>query len=293
MKRSLIIISVVLILAPVNVFAQVREINFLGKKWHLHGVDARFGFKNMAMNNPQALLQEESNQITELIAKYDKTKIADNVITSSGQNYLSYNISAGLIFKPFSKSEKRHLQSPEVVQQIGIFKQYFEPSWDTATMSSSFRPFGAKSISSHLTYNPSLTMSTPTFGGLFKAYAGGDVRFDFPLFQEFSLTNNSAQVIYEQPSDAISKENAYNQTSFQLLSKRAGIGYTIGIKMYLSCNTNFHIELKDTYLLEKYQFTENTCKYRNLQVQAGLRYKFSKPESPASKSNDLAKSAFW
>ncbi len=283
----------IILCLTICVTAQVKELNFLGKSWHLHAVEMRYGFPDIRLNNETTLVAEDQHLQQELITKYNKEKPAASTIYYPYTHSLGKTLALGAVFKPFQKSSSPLFQSVELGHTFGLVTQTFESFWDTIPNSVQPKPYGARNYSTNFYYNPSLNLSTPRFLKVLKGYGGMDARFDKPLSHEYFISKNSSQAVFIVDQNTINDDNRYELSIYSLPIRKIGIGYTLGLKMYLSCNFNLHIEFKDYIQQEKYLASKNTYNVQTTQILVGLRYKFAQLLEDTKANNKEHLKAFW
>ena len=279
MKRFLPLI-LLLILCSWNSAAQVTEVNFLGKIWNLHGVDYRMRI----MDHSYGYYTNHH-----LNAAYDPKESKEYHTT--GLKYLNedygsitafFNHSVGLVFRPFNSSDLDIVRQMEFVHSFGF--EYKSRSI------SAYKPIIEDQVRTrldcyHLSYSPQYMFSSPSFWDGSKFYLILSATFNFPL----------RSYVYANPPDSISRAtgNVQYEKSPRIFTDRyvvnyfeIGAGGGLGLRHYINCNWNFHIELLLNRFATFYNSTSKTFLSNYYGLNVGLRYKFGIPTEEEKKEKE-------
>ena len=262
-------------------YAQVKEVTFLGKNWYLHGVESRLQFPNYYYsNNPDKLMGYNEAIINEITSKYS-VEFIENIPTEHNSIRITdVGCSAGLVFKPFTKSDIRFLNAAEVCHNIGFYDVKHWYTWDNIPRVEQFQ-YSAASKSSMFFYNPSINFSTGAFAKRIKLYAGLDLRFATENRIEF-ITNREAK------DSIFSNHNTspLQNTNHIISRKDFGAGYTVGLKLAATCYFNIHAEIKNFASVSAFKHSNAKYSERLAQFQIGFRYKFAGPNQGEQINDD-------
>jgi hypothetical protein len=272
--------------------AQVKEVNALGKKWYLHGIDFRFDPGFVHFYNQDAKLATDLTLQAELRETYNKPNSTYTYKLTPQLSIKTNTASLGVVFRPFFGKELEYLKSIEISHNFGLFNEQCTFGWDSLETPDKFAFYGAQMFSSSYFYNPSVTLSSKTIFNQLKLYGGLDLRFVRPLSNEYYISKNSSKVVYAIDESTITEDNRFDLDYYNLQKSQNGIGYTLGIKGYVTCKWSLHAEFKDLYFRDIYTATKNTYNSRSKQLFIGFRYKFAQPEPQERKSVE-GKSVFW
>lgn len=260
--------------------AQVKEINFLGKNWYLHGYDFRIKGRFYSPNFYTSIVDN---------ADYPSEKY-ESIYRSKKKEYeydylnVVNTLSVGFVFRPFFQVNSKFIKQIEFVHNLEV--ERVSGSVQTTEYFLNTTPSLIKS--NHLGYNPRIVFSTPSIAQSFKLYVAADGYGYIPL----------SGFIYNQlPSNLATKGVSYKKNGdeyndrIQSSHYKYGAGGSLGLKMNLNCNLNFHIEYSIFDVYTKHSATNITSTAGNAGVQFGLRYKFGTPSEEGSESRPS--STFW
>lgn len=244
--------------------AQVKEVNVLNYSLKLHGIDFRLQ-NNYNTYYPYLLKNiATSNQNSQSYFGSRSFLITQDPL----QNFLG--LSSAAVFRPFTHLNNSVLRSIEVSHGLNFeYNAVRLEDNEISSLKHSYRGF-------KIGYNPRLMLVSPTLFDAVKLYAGVDGYF----FQPFK-------------SELIAESLGYlgvslNET-YSLPYKQNGFGYTLGARIFASCNWNAHVEFSPKYLYTT--ANENTAQFYTQLIQFGARYKFGQPTDP--EPSEIRKGAFW
>ena len=268
--------------------AQVKEVNFLGKNWYLHGYDFRIG------NSIHS--QAYDNKLPSLVSfpseNYRASTLENTEINDWGFDGPSL-FTVGFVLRPFYLSDKvwkRHIEVAHDVElkrrNIAYFDQTPNPNFDY-----DYRDYRLKT--SHLGYSPKITYSSPSFLRRFKAYASLYSSLRLPL-NGYLYTNPDAKV-----ADPNARSNYFtiHGTSY---SDRIAAEYfemcggaQVGIKMNIHCKWNIHLE-RNMHTLHSFSkdFTQSNSG-SSQGFRFGIRYMYGTPPTQDAKTLDDDNPVFW
>jgi len=268
--------------------AQIKEINFLGKSWYLHGVDVRL---TLPIKNPKTTTSFITNTDRQFDAPENRYGYSSlrRFSLEDIRTWSDFGISTGLLFKPFAKSDIRFLSSSEFIHNLSFRKEKYFYSWETIKPID-YDPGGddARRTASMFIYNPSLNFSTRAIAKRIKLYAGMDARF--------ATSNNISMSINSYAVDSFFTNTNIPENEDLILNtsmRSIGAGYTMGIKIAPTCYFNFHCELKNTYSSSWYSNTKDNFGQRLTQVHFGFRYKFAGPIADEEAIERIQNTQFW
>lgn len=262
--------------------AQVKEINFLGKTWNLVGYD--FRVKPRIYSNSFYVDQFKNANFpsAEYLNQYD----LENTYSKNDLLRSLNTLSAGAVFRPFIQSRLKFVKQIEIAHNV-------ELEHISDKMSTEFTK-GGGDIPMHFTstnigYNPRFIVSSPTVAESLKFYISGDGYAYAPLGAFFYTSPDDAFL----PNGRGSYKKGKTSYSDRIISSslKYGAGFSLGVKVNLNCNWNFHLEGNTIDLYTRHSTTKKTTLAGNRGVQFGLRYKFGTPTEEESESRPS--STFW
>ena len=273
-----------LLLIPLclSVNAQVKEISFLGKKWYLHGYDFRikgrdYGddfYRQLSIQNTfpdEKYAQELSNAY-----QYKIRSLPKQINT----------LSAGIVFRPFYNSPLKFIKQFEFSHNVELERINTSAQ---ATFTNSHGESQMLFRTFQIGYNPRFIISSPTFADHLKFYLSGDSYAFLPI----------SGYVYNQIDETylLNQTDGYNKNKIPFTDRlgtnhfKFGGGFSVGIKMNINCNWNFHMEASAFDIYTRHAATKLTTQSGNRGIQFGLRYKFGVPGESDSIPNNHA--VFW
>lgn len=272
-------VFVIVFLFSTAAFAQVKEVNALGKKWYLHGIDFRAkgiakpaGYydpivSNANFNNPDYLNLYDTLDFT-----FHRTSI--NPITE---------VSIGAVFRPLHRSKFHFFRQTEIAHNFS-----YQRSSNFFDSYPSYNDFAIRT--NHIGYNPRIMVSSPRFLESLKLYIAADGYLYLPL----------ANMLYTRPPQEYLPNGggSYRTGEKHFWTDRLasnftqyGTGLSIGIKINVDCNWNFHLE-GNAATINSY-FGKNALNVSNriLGIQFGARYKFGTDEE--GQQGNKSGNVFW
>ena len=161
--------------------AQVKEINFLGKEWYLHGYDFRFGYISHSLDYGSDMLRNRSSIDTDNIDMNFVT--VHEIIT--GDNPVK-NITFGLVFRPYQRSHLNLLRQLEIGHSLGL--RWFNNKINVKNLAGQTFTNG-KYKGSFIDYSPSITISSKPIVNQFKFYFTGRAETAVPLSNALELSS--------------------------------------------------------------------------------------------------------
>lgn len=275
-----------LLIIPLLVLGQVKEVNFLGKSWYLHGYDFRINGRIHSENYLQEVVHN---------ANYP-SEAYQNVYSRDSMKWVTYpsifdmitNVSAGFVFRPF------HQTDIKFIRQIEFSQNFFLSHSSLAADYTYSGAYGSENIAMLRTfqigYNPRLMISSPTFAEYLKLYLIAEGTVQLPIYS--TVYNQIDRSFLLNPSEGYSKQDIQFTDRLNAPHYSAGLGYGVGIKMNVTCNWNFHIEANRFNLLHRHTSTKTNSSSSRIGVQVGLRYKFGIPD-PNDSDGKQKPSGFW
>ena len=290
MKRYIVLVLAAVLFYTYS-FGQVKEVNFFGKSWYLHGIDARLIFPNYkTTSSTHGIARNHSQLFHALGAKYDYSVERIPRVLDMGRGS-DFGLSAGLVLKPFSRSTVPVLQSLEAIHNIGIRREKYYYYWsDISPIGSDFGAAEGTYLNSMFFYHPSVNISTRSVAKRLKFYAGLDLRF---------ATSNKVQydlIYYAKDYFFLNTNTEPSQPLNLNIGRRSiGGGGTIGVKLAPTCYFNVHCELKSLYSTSWYTSTKTNFGQSTLQLNFGFRYKFAGPipETDEDQEKQTDQVLFW
>lgn len=278
-------ISIICLLATVVANAQVKEVNFLGKNWHLHGVDFRIKGR---LYSPEFYENLFTN------AEFPSQKYESQFEVNSNdvkRDYLrSINtVSAGLVFRPFVQSKSRFIGQMEFAHNVEVEHMTMEIIRTNLENNS----LGAFIRTVDIGYQPRFILSSPTIAESLKFYASAD-GYSFVPLQGVIHLNPSAEFLPNGANNQRIREKSYTDVINTKHFKYGG-GLSAGVKMNINCNWNFHLEANVFNVYTRHGAASKTTKTENRGIQFGLRYKFGIPTDGDSVNSDTSQPSaiFW
>ncbi|MBR9861808.1 hypothetical protein GYB22_13905 [bacterium] len=272
---------ILLLLVSGMLKAQVKEVNFLGKSWFLHGYDIRYSGNIV---DPK-LHTEISNLIefpTQEYQDYIHSEM-DNAYSIRNAILPYRAFSFGLVFRPFQQSKINWIQQFEFSHNVEV--EHINLFIDAKSLNTSF---AYRALD--LTYTPRFMVSSPTFADYLKIYATGELRFTSPI-RSFLYVEVPDDIIPNKSKISSDRLKGYDdRLSNSYLISGAGIGG--GIKMNVTCNWNVHLEGAH-YRLMATRLSKDYKSFNSMtQIRLGIRYKFGIPEETEEKEKKEP-SVFW
>jgi hypothetical protein len=278
-------------LVGLNTAAQVKELNILKHPIKLHGIELRLGFPNLQHNNIQELDDLHTQLASVLRSAYNLGEPTQAGFYPYKHSRLDNSLELGIVFKPKYTSNNYLLRNLELRHALGYNESQYFFSWDTIQEGRFLVPYGSDYFEQNVYYGLSANTSSKVLFNHLKVYGGADVRIGKSLYSEYGISRNSASIVYDIDPSIINPDE--NQKDYFSLNNRSlGLGYTAGIKVYLSCYLNLHIEFRELWIHQQFAQTNNSHVLKNSQFLVGLRYKFS-PLLAKSSQNPKTQSAFW
>ena len=234
----------------------------MGKSWYLHGIDFRLKGRyhdNIFFENILANADYPSDDYK---SYYQDVRY---VAQRSSLNPF-VGIGAGAVFRPLTKSKYSFLQQIEIAHNLEIERFAFD------LVPNGMQNFGKNATirSWNLGYNPRLIISSPRFLEFLKLYVAADGYVFLPL-RTMVYTNPDTSLIPNKGDDYdLNNEEWKDRIPNSFI--KLGYGGTLGLKMNLDCNWNFHIE--GNYIQLTSLFENENIQTLALGVQFGIRYKF-------------------
>ncbi|PCJ64543.1 MAG: hypothetical protein COA58_12445 [Bacteroidetes bacterium] len=269
--------------------AQIKEVNFLGKSWYLHGYDFRVNGSIYSERYNRTLIKN-ADFPSDKYENFILSHLATNDIIHRQPN--AYNF--GVVFKPFHNSDIKWKRLIELAHDIELvqrkFKQYsFKINNGRYTL---YNEYSLKSL--NLGYSPKLTINSPTFLRRFKLYSSIFPSIRLPI-SGYLYTNPDSSLL-----TTLNQSYTENYTSY---SDRISIGYTelgagfsLGLKLNLHCKWNIHFEQNVSSI---HSISSNHRKLNSGTTHGfrfGIRYMYgTPPERDKKKKNrqDTEPSIFW
>ncbi len=269
-------------MTPILALGQIKEVNFPGKSWYLHGYDFRIKPRIYGPLYFDQIVRNADYPNTEYLSFFE------NSIGYSESEVISLmsSLSAGFVFKPFHVSDYRYLRQIEIVQNIEINYNHHDFSYVGFQKYEGY--VGLRSF--QLGYNPRFVVSSPTFADYLKAYIAGDGYLYLPI--QHNIYNQIPDSVILNSGQSYEKGKHTYSDRITASTFETGLGATFGIKMNIDCNWNFHVEYNQDYLLNRFSTTKTTIRNRRYGIQFGLRYKFGIPNS-GDAEGEYKPSGFW
>lgn len=262
--------------------AQVKEVNFFGKSWYLHGYDFRIKGRGYGHDFYRQLAKQStypdqaySNDVSKAY-QYKNTSVPSELNT----------ISAGLVFRPFYHSKLKLIKQFELCHNIEL-----ERINTIADAEYKYLGGGGKMLFRmfEVGYNPRFLISSPTIAEYLKLYATADGYAFIPV-SGYVYNQIDESFLLNGGGNYTKNKRNYNDRLGTNHFKYGG-GLSIGIKMNIDCNWNFHIEGNAFDVYTRHNATRQITNSGNIGVQFGLRYKFGIPGDTDTTINN--NSAFW
>ena len=261
------LLSILLLFSTLSSIAQVKEINFLGKSWYLHGIDFRLkgrSHDNIFYEN----ILDHADYPSDAYKSYYQD-IRHSAQRSSLNPFVG--IGAGAVFRPLMKSKFSFLQQIEIAHNLELERFAYLLKVNSYSVANHKK---ATIRSWNLGYNPRLIISSPRFSDNFKLYIAADGYVFLPL-RTMVYTNPDSSIILNKGDDYELNDGDWHDRIPSSFTK-LGYGGTLGLKMNLDCNWNFHIE--GNYIQLTSLFENENSQTLALGVQFGIRYKFGVKE---------------
>jgi len=262
---------------------QIKEINILGKDWHLVGYDLRI--KPRLYTKAFFLEQFENAQFPSpaYLEQYDLGKV---YLWTDLPRTIS-TVSVGAVFRPFLYSKIKFVKQVEIAHNI----EYEHLSQKMSTdLKSGMKGSPLFYTANNIGYNPRLLISSPTVAESLKFYLTGDAYGYLPL----------SNLIYTVPNDSFLPNGSGNYKKADVRytdrvvgsSFKYGVGLGLGVKINVSCKWNFHLEWNTADVYTRHTSNKKTTQAGFRGVQFGLRYKFGVPSDDDSEESSNP-SSFW
>lgn len=262
--------------------AQVKEINFLGKTWNLVGYD--FRLKPRVYSNLFFVDQFKNANFPS--AEYLNQYNLENTFSKNDLLRSLNTLSAGAVFRPFMQSKLKFVKQIEIAHNVEL--EHISDKMISSFING-FVGLPMHYTSTNLGYNPRFIICSPTIAESLKFYVSGDAYVYLPLGGYF----------YTNPDDAFllngggdyTKGNGHYSDRINSSSLKYGTGLSLGVKVNLNCNWNFHLEGNAIDIYTRHSTTKKNTVAGIRGVQFGLRYKFGTPSEEESESRPS--STFW
>ena len=277
-------------LIPWKSNAQVTEINFLGKIWHVHGIDQRLRITQYASEYYLEMYKNVSypnNEYKNYYQGYTYLHFEPRFIN------LHKSHSIGVVFRPFSRTGSNILRTFEFshnleldYKMVSIFSSWPRNStYDESSQQTVLQYYS-------LGYNPGIHISSPAFWDGMKLYAIIDAQINAPLRSylyinppfEISITNEKFS--YKRGQYNYSERLPINFFSF-------GYGLGLGVKQYITCSWNFHVEARVSQFHTSFTQSNSSLNSNRYGVYVGLRYKFGYSDEEEKEGSGSGVPLFW
>lgn len=213
--------------------AQVKEINFLGMSWNLVGYDIRVKPRLYSATYYTEQFKNSEFPSRAYLEQYYLSSTFFNRDLVRSINTLSL----GAVFRPFIYSKVKIVKQIEIAHMIEFERI-------SAKMTTELIPSrGGMPLhfaSTNVGYNPRFIVSSPTVSESFKFYIAGDAYAYLPLGSFFYT--NPDMAFLPNGSRGYEKGNEFYSDRVISSSLKYGAGFSLGMKVNLSCNWNFHLE---------------------------------------------------
>lgn len=164
----------ILLVTPFLAFGQVKEVNFLGKSWYLHGYD----FRIMPRFYLDSYLEEVVNN-AEFPNEDYKAECVDSILFTVGDLHSQLlNLSIGFVFRPFHQTDIKLIRKVEFSQNLNFGYLDQDAFYHSRNGQMEDR---VKLRSFQIGYNPRIMISSPTFADYLKLYIIGEGFLELPI----------------------------------------------------------------------------------------------------------------
>lgn len=270
----------VLLGAYATTSAQIKEVNFLGKKWFVHGVDMRLKYRNYRPDYYKKIVSEADYPSVAY-----KSDLLGDFVSVNYDNLQAFNtIAVGAVLRPFAQSHLSFIRQLEFAHNLEI---------ERVNMSLTYKKMRSSDVtvrirSLDMGYNPRFVISSPRVAEFIKFYASADGYVYAPIIS--AVYTNPERQYLPSGSAGYSKNKEYYSDRLSSSRFKYGIGMSAGIKINVDCNWNFHFaySLFDVYTY--HNVSRYTSVSGNSGVQFGVRYKFGVPSEDDQENKT---SVFW
>lgn len=277
MLRLTLILCLILSLSAGN--AQVTEYNFLGKKWYVAGIDVKVKSNRYSTAFYEAVLHMEKHPDN----KYESYLQSINNLGLHDERVRPLKgLDIGVVMRPFNYNPI------SFIRQIEVCHTFEYESLNAAMLIRDIPglpPVVFKSYS--LAYRPSLTLNSPTIWDHFKIYSNFNAGAYLPirswLFCNTPWADNKVTYTIQDRN----YNDRIGMTPFKYI-----YGAGVGIKVYMSCKWNFHIDVSTN--LVKLKTRDNSFSTHQLkELYFGFRYKLGVSEEKEEDESSSKPSVFW
>jgi len=268
-----------------NLSAQVKEVNTLGKIWYVHGVDFRVKAQSLGNDNYYFDMVQNTDFNNDAYQEYYTNIFNENYDFSRSTLSPLTEISVGAVFRPLHRIKFAYFRGTEFSHNF-----IFQRLSNRYLTNNGELDFAIRT--NHMGYNPRLMLNSRRFLEYLKLYASADAYVYLPL----------SGFIYTRPDEKFLPNGggSYSTSNLDQWTDRIpssflkyGSGFTIGLKMYVSCKWNFHIEGSTSNIHTYFGKNISSNKSEFSGVQVGLRCKFGKSEEEEEDVEDEGSSVFW